>query len=182
MLRPPFCEADPVLADVRIGHKRSVQADGGRYTLSRGGVADDVVVQSEVVGGLFIWAYELQRNGGDVSATLESFTHWLWSGNGFSKERYAKLGLERPRPPDSLLKKVAAEQAAAPKQLGLAAATAHGLESLRAFEGMEMPHAPGAITNPSAYREPAKKSGPGQALPKFAAGFGGANPTRSFTP
>ena len=125
------------------------------------------------------WASEVERNRGDVEATLESFTHWLWSGNGFSKERYAKLGLERPRPPDSLLKKVAAEQ---PKSL--TAATSYGLEGLRAFEGMQQPHAAGAITNPAAYRDPAKKSGPGaqaasSTAPKFAGSFG--NPTRGFS-
>ena len=68
-------------------------------------------------------------------------------------------------------------------RLGLAAATAHGLESLRSFEGMEQPHAPGAITNPSAYKDPAKKSAAPKNLPKF--GFGGGsfgNPTRGFTP
>ena len=156
-----------------------------------------VVVQSTVVGGLFVWLDELQRNGNDVDATLESFTHWLWSGNGFSKERYAKLGLEKPRPPESLLKKVAAEQdrmlegPPQQKQIGFAAATAHGLESLRAFEGMSQPHAAGAITNPSAYKDPSKKSAAPQEearqqekpkpamLPSFGTGFG--NPTRGFS-
>lgn len=160
--------------------RRGVQVDGGAYAITKGGVGEEVVVKSEVVGGLFVWTLEVARNGGNIEATLESFTHWLWSGNGFSKERYAKLGLQRPRPPDSLLKKVAAEQSASPKQLGLTAATAHGLESLRSFEGMDQSHAAGAITNPAAYRDPAKKSGPGS-MPKFSSSSFG-NPTRGFSP
>ena len=58
---------------------------------------EQVVVKSDCVGGLFVWAHQLERRGSDVNATLEAFTHWLWSGNGFSQERYAKLGLERCR-------------------------------------------------------------------------------------
>ena len=150
--------------------KRGHSADGGTYTMNR----EQVVIRSDVVGGLFVWALELERHKGDADATVEAFTHWLWSGNGFSSDRYEKLGFNRPRPPDALLAKVAADQ----KQLGVSAGTTYGLESLRAFEGMALPHDPGAIVNPSAYREPAKKS----AVPKFAAGGSFGNPTRSFTP
>ena len=74
--------------------------------------------------------------------------------------------------------------------------TAHGLESLRSFEGMAGKHAPGAITNPAAYAEPSRKSAPAVGMPaadlmvsKFAQ-FGGSssssmsfgNPTRKFAP
>ena len=100
-------------------------------------------------GGLFVWDRQLKRNGGDADATVHAFTAWLWSGNGFSKERYAKLGLERPRPPQSVL-----EQAAAVRQ-----GAGQGLEALRAAEraGEEL-HQPGAITNPAhhAYARPVK--------------------------
>ena len=168
-------DALPVIGQAlaRRGHN----VDGGAYVMNQ----EQVVVRSDVVGGLFVWAHEVERHQGDAGATVEAFTHWLWSGNGFSKERYAKLGLNRPRPPESLLKKVAAEQHAstAQKELGLAAGTTYGLESLRTFEGMALPHAPGAIVNPAAYRDPAKKS----AVPKFAAGGSGfGNPTRAFVP
>lgn len=104
---------------------------------------------SATSGGLFRWDAEVARHGGDAAATLDAFTKWLWSGNGFSKERYAKLGLERPRPPQSVL-----EQAAAVRQ-----GAGQGLEALRAAErvGEEL-HQPGAITNPShsAYARPVK--------------------------
>ena len=53
---------------------------------------------------------------------------------------YEKLGLERPTAPDSVLRdfrqKATIEQGAA-----------HGLEALRAHEGMPAPHAAGAIVN-----------------------------------
>ena len=77
---------------------------------------------------LFRWDHELGVLKGDADQTLQAFTHWLWSGNGFSKERYAKLGLERPQPPPGVL---AAVQAGARQ----------GIESLRGEED-------GAITNP----------------------------------
>ena len=57
-----------------------------------------------------MWSDQLQKHGGDVDATLEAFTSWLWSGNGFSKERYTKLGLQRSKPPKEYLEKVAAKQ------------------------------------------------------------------------
>ena len=166
----PMLDALPLIG--RALTTRLTQADGGSYALTPGKNAEsEVVIKSEVVGGLFVWVSQLERNGGNVKATLDSFTKWLWSGNGFSKERYAKLGLERPRPPDELIKKVAAEQ-----QSAITASTMHGLESLRLLEGKDQPHAPGAITNPIAYREPERKS----AMPGFTASFG--NPTRGFTP
>lgn len=93
--------------------------------------------------------------------TPKAFTEWLWSGNGFSKSRYDKLGLARPSPPPGYL---SAGGGGAPDQLGAtdagaaAAAAAlrvgagQGLESLRLAEGMGRSHAPGAITNPPSYR------------------------------
>ena len=106
------------------------------------------------------------------------------------QERYAKLGLSRPKPPDEFLERKAAEQ----QQPSLLDGTAHGLESLRAFEGMKQPHALGAITNPSAYSDPARKSAPAthatsatfalsaRPLPAFAAASAFGNPTRKFAP
>jgi len=113
-------------------------AGGVRGGGGRGG--GSVVVTSATSGGLFRWDAEVARHGGDAAATLDAFTKWLWSGNGFSKERYAKLGLERPRPPQSVL-----AQAAAVRQ-----GAGQGLEALRAAErvGEEL-HQPGAITNPA---------------------------------
>ncbi len=174
----PLLDALPLIGSalVRRGH----EADGGVHVTKSG---EEVVVRSDVVGGLFVWSDVLQSNGGSVDATLDAFTSWLWSGNGFSKERSEKLGLQRPSPPDSYLEKLAAEQA--PR---LTDATRHGLESLRDFEGMGAPHDPGAITNPAAYRDPAQKSAPKKKGGKLPAGiaFGGGssfgNPTRSFTP
>ena len=134
-------------------------------------------MESSVAGGLFVWSDQLEAHGRDPNATVEAFTHWLWSGNGFSKERYSKLGLERPKPPEAFLKKKAAEQQ---QQQRVLEGTRHGLESLRTFEGMQQPHALGAIANPQAYRDPAKKSAP--KVPTFAAAGGFGNPTRKFTP
>ena len=98
---------------------------------------------------------------------------------------------------------------AAEKQQALQAGAAHGLEALRAHEGMKGEHEPGAITNPKHYADPTRKGGAGHdatkshghgASPqqqsdteqpssfaeKFAAGaFSSAsfgNPTRKFAP
>ena len=62
--------------------------------------------------------------------------------------------------------------------------TAHGLESLRRFEGMRAPHGLGAITNPKAYQDPSRKSAPSAkgALPAFSSAGGFGNPTRKFSP
>ena len=142
-------------------------------------------------GGLFVWSEQLAKRRGDPNATLEAFTKWLWSGNGFSKQRYEKLGLERPKPPDAYLDSQGgtAARALEHKAPALHAGVAHGLESLRRFEGMASPHAPGAITNPSAYADPARKSAPSvQKNEKFASLFSGSsaagfsNPTRKFVP
>ena len=94
---------------------------------------------------------------------------------------------------------------AAEKQQALQAGAAHGLEALRAHEGMKGEHEPGAITNPKHYADPTRKGGAGHGATKshgaspqqeheqpssfaekFAAGaFSSAsfgNPTRKFPP
>ena len=170
--------------------RRGFTHDGGTYEDE----GRELRVTSEVEGGLFVWAEQLARHRGDAEATLRSFTSWLWSGNGFSKERYAKLGLQRPKAPDGLKGSGLVEQQPSKPAArdadanALHAGVAHGLESLRRFEGMESPHAPGAITNPSAYSDPARKSAPaahGRAA-KLASLFDSSssigNPTRRFTP
>ncbi len=112
-------------------------------------------MHSELAGGLFCWDKQLAAHRGDEAAALEGFSAWLWSGNGFSRERYAKLGLERPQVPEEVIQmqeRRAKERAHVTAQSeGLATAAGHGLESLRAKEGMAQPHAPGAITNPRFY-------------------------------
>ena len=45
------------------------------------------MVKSDIVGGLFCWDEHLSKHRNDGAATLEAFTSWLWSGNGFSKAR-----------------------------------------------------------------------------------------------
>ena len=95
----PLLDALPVIG--RALARRGHTADGGQYT-ERG---QRVTVASDVAGGLFVWSEQLKAHGDDGDATVEAFTAWLWSGNGFSKERYAKLGLARPKPPDEYLKK-----------------------------------------------------------------------------
>ena len=171
----PMLDALPIIG--RALAKRGHTGDGGAYESD----GQTVVIKSEVAGGLFVWSDQLERHRGNADATVAAFTHWLWSGNGFSQERYEKLGLQRPKPPESFLKQKAAEQ-----QQEAIEGTTYGLESLRAFEGMKQPHALGAITNPSAYRDPAKKSGQGAAVPSrtpvFAAAGSFSNPTRKFTP
>ena len=196
-------DALPVIG--RALAKRSLTADGGAY--NQGG--QKVTVRSNVRGGLFVWSQQLEEHHSDANATLDAFTHWLWSGNGFSAERYAKLGLQRPKPPSEFLRKKAEEEQAAASLLegglpssasrAITEGTSYGLEGLRLLEGMEAPHDAGAIVNPAAYRDPARKSaGPGgrasvgKAPPSGAAAgllkslgtgksaFG--KPTRSFGP
>ena len=115
------------------------------------------------------------------------------SGNGFSKERYAKLGLARPSPPKEWLAKKAEEERNASQLPAITAGTSYGLEGLRLLEGMDTPHAAGAITNPSAYRDPTRKSAGPQAaeekssaasglLKSFGASSSFGNPTRKFAP
>ena len=125
-----------------------------------------MTVRSHVVGGLFVWSTQFEMHLNDASATLDAFTHWLWSGNGFSAERYEKLGLARPKPPSAFLNRVAEEEAHTP---AITAGTSYGLEGLRMLEGMEAPHEAGAIVNPGAYADPARKSArPGDAAAKKA--------------
>ncbi len=186
-------DALPVIGNALT--KRGFTHDGGTYDAD----GQKLTVTSEVVGGLFVWAEQLAKYGGDTSATLDAFTRWLWSGNGFSKERYEKLGLERPKAPEGLVKKSGLAMKHQPPQDPLQAGVAHGLESLRHFEGMQSPHAPGAITNPTAYapgavtnptnaanvaRKPATSSGTAAKMVNLfstsSSGFG--NPTRKFAP
>ena len=96
-----------------------------------------------------MWSVELARiaagapvDNAAVAATFKAFEKWIYSGNGFSSERYAKLKLERPDPPENVVDGNPGSD--------VAAAVGHGLEALRAREGIA--HAPGAITNPGAYR------------------------------
>ena len=121
-----------------------------------------------------MWSDQLRRHAGDAQATLHAFTEWLWSGNGFSKERYTKLGLQRPTPPSSMLEQAAQKRRGAGRDVdaSIVAATGQGLECLRLHEGMATPHAPGAITNPNA---PQYKGPPAH---KFNSSMG--NPTRTF--
>ena len=164
--------------------RRGHQAASGEYSNQNG---DGVVITSEVIGGLFVWSDQLAGHDGNVDETLQAFSHWLWSGNGFSTDRYKKLGLQRPRPPREVIDEAAQRQrqqllgGQPHQQQMLVDATAHGLESLRAFESMDAPHAAGAITNPDGYRDPAKKSAPPTA--QFAvATTGGLMDARRFYP
>lgn len=180
--------------------KRVLSGDGGKYRVAGG---DEVTVRSDVLGGLFVWTRQLERHGGRADKTIEEFTHWLWSGNGFSKERYAKLGLARPKPPKEWLEKKALEDdeeeqgGRAGQHPELTAGTSYGLEGLRLLEGMEQPHAAGAITNPTAYQNPSRKTAApakkptttaAKSLLKSLGSSGGAgatgfgNPTRKFAP
>ena len=68
---------------------------GGRRVEGESGVYGDKEVRSDNAGGLFCWDSQLAARRGDGDGTLTAFTEWLWSGNGFSKSRYEKLGLER---------------------------------------------------------------------------------------
>ncbi|KAL1519233.1 hypothetical protein AB1Y20_003492 [Prymnesium parvum] len=166
----PLLDALPLIGAALA--RRACDGDNGAYEAN----GKQLVVRSEVAGGLFIWSEQLAVHRGDADATVEAFTEWLWSGNGFSKERYAKLGLARPQPPGKWLEAKAAET-----QRTLADGTAHGLEALRAFEGRDKAHALGAITNPQAYRDPARKSAPAVSISKFS-GSNFGNPTRKFSP
>ena len=65
------------------------------------------------------------------------------------------MGLARPKPPSAFLNKVAETEAHTP---AITAGTSYGLEGLRMLEGMEAPHEAGAIVNPGAYADPARKS------------------------
>ena len=115
----------------------------------------DVDCASDHAGGLFVWETELNRIAGDstpgdpanVRDTFRAFERWIYSGNGFSQERYAKLKLERPDPPDSVVRGGGGDDDDGRGDVALA--VGHGLECLRTKEGLD--HAPGAITNPSAY-------------------------------
>lgn len=73
--------------------RRGVQSDGGTYNdpSERG---QKVVIRSGVTGGLFVWTAQLEEHNGDADATLEAFTHWLWSGDSAARH---------PLSPDSLL-------------------------------------------------------------------------------
>ena len=89
--------------------------------------------------------FAAQADDAPVRETFRAFEAWIYSGNGFSQERYAKLKLERPDPPDRLV------DGDDDRDAGVEAAVGHGLEQLRAREGLD--HAPGAIVNPDAYRD-----------------------------
>lgn len=130
---------------------------GGRRVEGESGVYGDKEVRSDNAGGLFCWDSQLAARRGDGDGTLTAFTEWLWSGNGFSKARYDKLGLARPAPPQQFLERNGSSAAAAgggtaAAAEALRAGAGQGLESLRSVEGMREPHAPGAITNPASYR------------------------------
>ena len=152
--------------------KRGFTRDGGVYD-----AGDQVVhIKSKIVGGLFVWSSQLSRHHGNADATLEAFTEWLWSGNGFSSDRYAKLGLERPQAPSELVQLASAGSGVR----CLEAATTHGLETLRSFKEMRSDCTPGAITNPTAAaglrRRTNSTAAAPSALPAFGAGL------RKFAP
>ena len=94
---------------------------------------------------------QLAAKGGDEDITLKAFTDWLWSGNGFSASRYEKLGLVRPKLPAGMGQPLVKDNTQAVAD-SLRAGTSYGLESLRLSEGLQQPHAPGAITNHSSYQ------------------------------
>jgi len=153
-----------------------------RKTGKDSGVYGNKVVKSEVAGGLFCWDQQLDARGRDEDVTLKAFTDWLWSGNGFSEKRYEKLGLERPPLPQGVGQPLLKDstQAAADS---LRAGTGYGLESLRLSEGLQQPHDPGAITNPSSYK-PGGIANPSKALPfskpASAPGIGFGQSPRKF--
>lgn len=126
----------PVIASALAG--RACPTDSGEY----GGL----VVRSQVTGGLFIWESQLPHHGNDVSTTLQAFTDWLWSGNGFSKERYQKLGLQRPELPSEMKERARRVGGANGGRDGasLVEGAGQGLETLRAHEGLATAHLPGA--------------------------------------
>ncbi|KAK7230815.1 mitochondrial carrier protein [Aureococcus anophagefferens] len=160
-------EAIPLIRDTLYRGRNAVQPIRQR---------SDAPCVSHLEGGLFIWETQLAlvAGGRDPAAddraakeseipnfkgsylgrfpladdapireTFRAFETWIYSGNGFSQERYAKLKLERPDPPDRLV--------GGDDDAGVEAAVGHGLERLRAREGLD--HAPGAIVNPDAYRD-----------------------------
>ena len=136
-------EAIPLIRDTLYRGRNAVQPIRQR---------SDAPCVSHLEGGLFIWETQLAlvAGGRDPAAddapireTFRAFETWIYSGNGFSQERYAKLKLERPDPPDRLV--------GGDDDAGVEAAVGHGLEALRAREGLD--HAPGAIVNPDAYRD-----------------------------
>jgi len=137
----PLLDALPTIASALCSRK--VEAEDGVY--------EDQTVKSDVAGGLFCWDSQLRACHGDPDATLQAFTAWLWSGNGFSKDRYTKLNLERPAPPTKLGQPKQPQLTdSSPNSIGNA--VGYGLESLRANEGLVEPHAAGAITNPVSYQ------------------------------
>ena len=136
-------EAIPLIRDTLYRGRNAVQPIRQR---------SDAACVSHLEGGLFIWETQLAliAGGRDPAAddapireTFRAFETWIYSGNGFSQERYAKLKLERPDPPDRLVGGDGDDD--------VETAVGHGLESLRAREGLD--HAPGAIVNPDAYRD-----------------------------
>ncbi|KAH8073728.1 hypothetical protein JL720_10798 [Aureococcus anophagefferens] len=160
-------EAIPLIRDTLYRGRNAVQPIRQR---------SDAPCVSHLEGGLFIWETQLALVAGGrdpaaddraakesdipnfkgsylghfpladdapVRETFRAFETWIYSGNGFSQERYAKLKLERPDPPDRLVD--------GDDDAGVEAAVGHGLEQLRAREGLD--HAPGAIVNPDAYRD-----------------------------
>lgn len=147
----PLLDALPIIG--RALAKRLLVGDNGLYETK----SKTVKVQSSVIGGLFVWSDQLSALHGDTNAVVEAFTTWLWSGNGFSSERYAKLGLERPKPPEDWLE---SKSSLTEQKQRVMEGTAHGLEALRTFEGRDEAHQLGAIANPKAYQNPARKSAP----------------------
>ena len=150
-LRRGVEDAIPVIRDTLARGRKAVAPLAPRHH-------SEGTATSDLAGGMFVWEVELAKiAAGDavdadaVSACFKAFERWIYSGNGFSSERYAKLKLERPDVPDSVRDDARRDADADADVAGdVAGAVGHGLEALRARE--HIAHAPGAITNPSAYR------------------------------